>query len=256
VPEDYAERVCREFAVLGARGSSIIFASGDGGVGSSNVTQCVSNDGKNRPTFLPAFPASCPYVTAVGGTTGFPEVATPFSGGGFSNYFAQPSYQAAAVQAYLAQNPNAQNLGLFNPAGRAYPDVSAQSARFLIWWRKRSGLISGTSASTPTFAGMIALLNDASIAAGKPSLGFLNPMLYSIGQGGLNDVTQGSNPGCGTLGFNAAPGWDPVTGLGTPNFGKLKDILSSYNPPVPTLLNGLLGLFNLNILASISLKLL
>lgn len=65
-----------------------------------------------------------------------------------------------------------------------------------------AGLISGTSASTPTFAGIVSLLNDANLAAGKPPLGFLNPMLYSIGVGGLNDITQGNAAGCGTPGFS------------------------------------------------------
>jgi subtilase family serine protease len=62
--------------------------------------------------------------------------------------------------------------------------------------------ISGTSASAPTFAGIVTLLNDALIAAGKHPLGFLNPMLYSIGVDGLNDITSGNAPGCGTPGFN------------------------------------------------------
>ena len=65
-------------------------------------------------------------------------------------------------------------------------------------------LISGTSAAAPTFAGIVTLLNDASISAGKPPLGFLNPMLYSIGAGGLRDITQGNAPGCGTPGFNVS----------------------------------------------------
>jgi hypothetical protein len=85
---------------------------------------------------------------------------------------------------------------------QAYPDVSAQSRRFLIYFQGQGALISGTSASTPTFAGIVSLLNDANLAAGKPPLGFLNPMLYSIGVGGLNDITQGNAPGCGTQGFN------------------------------------------------------
>jgi tripeptidyl-peptidase I len=63
-------------------------------------------------------------------------------------------------------------------------------------------LITGTSAATPAFAGMVSLLNDALIAAGKNPLGFLNPMLYSIGVDGLNDITSGNAPGCGTQGFN------------------------------------------------------
>ena len=93
-------------------------------------------------------------------------------------------------------------IGYSLPFSQAYPDVSAQSRRFLIYFQGLAGLISGTSAAAPTFAGIVSLLNDANLAAGKPPLGFLNPMLYSIGVGGLNDITQGNAPGCGTQGFN------------------------------------------------------
>lgn len=62
---------------------------------------CQTNDGTNSTRFMPAFPASCPYVTAVGGTTGVPEVAVDFSGGGFSNYWPAPDYQTEAVASYL-----------------------------------------------------------------------------------------------------------------------------------------------------------
>ena len=72
---------------------------------------------------------------------------------------------------------------------------------------------------------MISLLNDARMDAGLPTLGFLNPWLYAQGFEGLNDIVGGSNPGCGTNGFTAVKGWDPVTGLGTPNFGLLKDLV-------------------------------
>ncbi|KAI0252049.1 tripeptidyl peptidase A [Lactifluus subvellereus] len=259
VPQSYAVRVCKEFAVLGSRGVSILFSSGDGGVGDGNpdpkTQQCFTNDGQNKIKFLPHFPASCPFVTAVGGTVRIPEVAVRFSGGGFSNYFAQPTYQATAVAAYLASQPLGQYAGLFNPLGRAYPDVSAQAVRFLISFQGQAALISGTSAAAPTFAGIVTLLNDALLAAGKNPLGFLNPMLYSIGVAGLNDITLGSAPGCGTPGFNATKGWDPVTGLGTPDFGKLKDILSTFNPPAPSS-GGLLGGLLDNLLASVQLKLL
>ena len=76
-----------------------------------------------------------------------------------------------------------------------------------------------------TFAAVVSLLNDGRIAAGLPTLGFLNPWLYSEGCKGLNDIVGGTNPGCGTGGFEAVKGWDPVTGLGTPNFGLLKDLV-------------------------------
>ncbi|KAH9044184.1 subtilisin-like protein [Lactarius hengduanensis] len=55
----------------------------------------------------------------------------------------------------------------------------------------------------------------------REPLGFLNPWLYGRGFRGLDDITEGSNPGCGTDGFSPIVGWDPVTGLGTPNFHKM-----------------------------------
>lgn len=79
--------------------------------------------------------------------------------------------------------------------------------------------VAGTSCSAPSFAGMIALLNDARFAAGKSSLGWLNPLLYSAqGAPMFRDIVAGNNPGCGTKGFYAARGWDPVTGLGVLDF--------------------------------------
>ena len=79
----------RHWSFTGARGVSLFFSSGDNGVVDGNPdpkTQiCKTNDGRNTTQFLPAFPASCPYVTTVGGTNHFPEVAADFSGGGFSN---------------------------------------------------------------------------------------------------------------------------------------------------------------------------
>jgi tripeptidyl-peptidase I len=79
----------------------------------------------------------------------------------------------------------------------------------------------GTVVPASIFASIIALLNDQLIANGNQSLGFLNPLLYS-NPNAFNDITTGNNPGCGTNGFNASVGWDPVTGLGTPNFTSLQ----------------------------------
>ncbi|EON68558.1 hypothetical protein W97_07816 [Coniosporium apollinis CBS 100218] len=89
VPEPYARRVCDMAGQLGLRGVSVIFASGDSGVGSA----CRTNDGTNATRFMPVFPASCPYVTSVGGTYGVePERAIAFSSGGFSDLFPRPAY--------------------------------------------------------------------------------------------------------------------------------------------------------------------
>ncbi|KAH9923964.1 subtilisin-like protein [Epithele typhae] len=222
VPEDYALQVCGLFARLGARGSSVMFSSGDNGVGGGN---CLSNDGTKTKKFLPNFPASCPFVTTVGGTIGVsPEVAVSFSGGGFSNYFTQPTYQSAAVSTFL-NSLGSKNSGLFNKTGRAYPDVAAQGENFQVVIGGSTTSVGGTSASSPTFAAVISLLNDFRLSQGKSPLGFLNPLIYSTGAAGFNDITSGSNPGCGTNGFTARAGWDPVTGLGTPDFLRLQALI-------------------------------
>ncbi|KAH9928380.1 tripeptidyl peptidase A [Fomitopsis serialis] len=230
VPYSYATRVCQEFAQLSARGVSLIFSSGDDGVGDGDsnpaTQQCFTNNGLNKTEFVPAFPASCPYVTAVGATWYIPEETYRISGGGFSNYFPRPLYQDVAVPPYL-KNLGDTYKGLYNTSGRAYPDVAAQGQWFWIFSGGENFRIGGTSAAAPTVGGIVSLINDARLAKGLPTLGFLNPLIYAIGAivpDAFNDIVGGSNPGCGTEGFTAEVGWDPVTGFGTPNFGKLKDI--------------------------------
>ncbi|KAG6861867.1 hypothetical protein C0995_011164 [Termitomyces sp. Mi166 len=228
VPKSYALRVCQDLAQLGVRGVSLTFSSGDFGVGDGNPNPanqtCFTNDGTNTTRFQPLFPAS---VTSVGGTVGVPEVAVNrfFSGGGFSDYFERPSYQDNAVKAFLKTLPEGTYEGLFNPEGRGIPDVAAQGDRFRIFLAGVPRLIGGTSASSPTFAGLVALLNDARLSKGLSPLGFLNPLLYTKGLKGFNDILIGHNPGCGTNGFNVTEGWDPVTGLGTPNVEELKKLI-------------------------------
>jgi hypothetical protein len=95
---------------------------------------------------------------------------------------------------------------------------------FAVWWPFRpegcrhAPPSAGTSAAAPVVAALVTLLNDARIAAGKSSLGLLNPLLYSIADGdqqaAFNDIKDGHNPGCGLPGFWAGVGWDPVTGVG------------------------------------------
>lgn len=219
VPAAYARRVCAEFAQLGARGVSVLVASGDWGVGKND--QCVDLD-ETRKRFMPSFPASCPYVTAVGATrflepemVAFDARSNYSSGGGFSDVFAQPVYQKQAVDRYL-EGLGDEFGGWYNPSGRAFPDVSAMGYHFSVLWNGTAHLQDGTSASTPTVAAIIALVNDALVAAKRPPLGFLNPWIYSEGHQAFRDVTVGSNLGCNTSGFPAREGWDPATGFGTP----------------------------------------
>ncbi|KAI0505389.1 Pro-kumamolisin [Xylaria bambusicola] len=228
VPESYAKRVCAAFAQLGARGVSVIVASGDEGVGKDG--RCYSNDGENKAKFMPTFPASCPFVTAVGGTRNFNPVIAGFdarggfvTGGGFSDYFPRPKYQNDAVKPYI-EGVNTTYDGLYNPQGRGIPDVSAMAYHYSIVWNGTSHLVDGTSASAPTFAAIISLINDNLLNEGRPPLGFLNPWLYTSARDGFRDVVHGSNRGCGTQGFEAVPGWDAATGLGTPWFPRLREV--------------------------------
>ncbi|KAI8869069.1 subtilisin-like protein, partial [Ramicandelaber brevisporus] len=94
VSQSNANNLCSLFMQLGARGISVIVASGDGGVAGSRPSNTCTK-------FVPTFPASCPYVTTVGATTGVHEIGADLSAGGFSAYFARPSYQNNAVSSYL-----------------------------------------------------------------------------------------------------------------------------------------------------------
>ncbi|EKM58698.1 uncharacterized protein PHACADRAFT_207484 [Phanerochaete carnosa HHB-10118-sp] len=229
-------KLCNAYAQLGARGVSILFASGDGGVSGGQPQSCSK--------FIPTFPAGCPFITSVGATqlisssggetAGTLDDIGASSAGGFSNHFATPSYQASDVSSYLS-SIGSTNSGLFNASGRGYPDVAAIGVNVTIVVNGTLGTVGGTSCSSPIFAGMIALINDALIAANKSTLGFLNPLLYA-NPSAFNDITTGSNPGCNTSGFPALKGWDPVTGLGTPKFTALKAVaLNAAGVPDPSL---------------------
>lgn len=201
VPLSYATTVCDLFSQVGARGVSLLCASGDSSVG----TTCKLN-GKTQ--FTTSFPASCPWITTVGGTSGTTSNTAWTSGGaGFSEVFGRPDYQADAVEAWLSSNTDGVSA-YFNSSGRAYPDVAAHAVNFHIVDNGRSTIVSGTSCSSPTFSSIIQLLNSERIAAGKSPLGFLNPWLYSNASSALNDITSGSSTGCtgvisGGAGFSA-----------------------------------------------------
>lgn len=216
VPTAFAKRVCNEFAQLGARGVSLFFASGDEGVGQNG--SCFTNTAAQKPRFLPEFPSTCPYVTAVGATKNIaPEVAAFdarngfASGGGFSDIFPRPAYQNSAVAPYVA-SLHGEFSEYYNQKGRAYPDIAAQGQSFITVWNGTQVILDGTSASTPAASAIIALVNDALIAAGRKPLGFLNPWLYGGGYKAFTDITSGSAIGCAGLGsglgFPTAKGWD------------------------------------------------
>jgi tripeptidyl-peptidase-1 len=223
ISTDYMETTNTEFMKAGARGVSVIFASGDQGVwGRSGTTGGV---------FHPDFPGGSPYVTAVGGTDFATksvigeETSWNDSGGGFSNEFAIPDWQAEAVAAYKA-TATLPDSKLYNDSGRGYPDVSALGGQVNSYCiaiggsGSKFGGVAGTSASAPVVAGVFAILNNERINAGGAPMGFLNPFIYA-NPDAFNDVTSGDNSAGESAGFEAVAGWDPVTGHGTPNYAKL-----------------------------------
>lgn len=227
---------------LGLAGTTFLYSSGDYGV-AGNGGQCCTkakcaggtyNNG-GRGTFNPSFPGTCPYVTSVGATqivagasVTAPEIACQsviYSGGGFSNVFPIPSYQSSAVASYFANHRPSYTSTKYNNSGtvRGFPDVAANGANYVIGLDGSLQLIYGTSASSPTFGGVVTLINEARANVGKGPVGFINPVIYQ-NPTAFNDITSGGNQGCGTAGFTAVTGWDPVTGLGTPNYPKLEAV--------------------------------
>ena len=219
-PADAAsdDPIFQEFA---AQGQSFVSASGDEGA-------------FNDSTY--SFPSVDPYITVVGGTvlttTGrggawSTESAWPESGGGFVSGTPIPSWQQ------LAGVITASNQG--SPEWRNSPDVAAEAdfdnptvvnGNFVTGY-------GGTSFAAPRWAGFLALVNQQSVANGRDTVGFINPALYNLGlssnyASALHDITNGSNPPetGGGSGFSAAPGYDLVTGWGSPAGAPLIDQLA------------------------------
>lgn len=231
VPRGYALKVCDLFAALAARGVTVVVATGDGGARGVRYGDCISNDGEERRVTVASFPATCPYVTAVGAVNEIepPQVAS-FSTGGFSNYFARPGFQAADVERYMAAL-GGHLEGHYNASGRAIPDVSAIGTGFAVEWGGGPSSVMGTSAAVPVFASMVALVNDARRRAGLGWTGWLNPRLYSTEvRRTMRDVVTGVSAGCvwdgePAAGWKALKGWDCGTGIGVPgDFMELLDV--------------------------------
>jgi tripeptidyl-peptidase-1 len=238
----YARSFATEAMLLGLQGVSIIVASGDDG-----VVGYFLKHGQITCGYYPMFPASCPYVTAIGGTTG-PEYGRDdeivcsaekdkvfiTSGGGFSNLYRTPSWQKSHVAGYLVQTtpPVGTGSSPFNASGRGYPDISAIGNNYLVVLNGQLVSVSGTSASSPVIAGMISLINAERLAHNASRLGWINPLLYARNLSALwtKDVVYGNNSCsavaglCCAEGFPAAPGWDPSTGLGVLNFSTFRDV--------------------------------
>ena len=244
------------FAKLAAMGISVLSASGDSGAHGRTDPDCtapvlhpdfpasspwVTSVGATmlvNATLMPNPPPICTLQNCILKGPNGTEVAVSYdvagftSGGGFSWYAAQPNWQAAAVTRYLTSSAaRLPPASFFNASGRAYPDIAALGHNFLIQLTADGEVqpVGGTSVAAPVVASLVALLNQVSVAKSGKTLGFVSPLLFhmfatdpSIFQDvvlGDNVCTEdGCDPAC--VGFQAAPGWDPVTGLGTLNVAK------------------------------------
>lgn len=211
------------FKKLAARGISVLISSGDSG-----------SQYQNQKLY-PSWPASSPYVTAVGGTRfvnqspSDAEMATDQfgSGGGFSQDFdrAQAQWQEADVTSYVRNVPNKPPASAYPAGGRGTPDMSGIAEGYAVFSNGFLSRVGGTSASAPMFAAIVSLLNEARIQVGKAPLGLLNPFLYENAQA-FTDVTLGTGAVTRSgykmaYGWDCTEGWDAATGLGTPRFDRL-----------------------------------
>ena len=175
-------------------------------------------------------------MTAVGGTDFATksvvgdETTWADGGGGFSDQFGIPDYQADAVAAYFTAAADTLPAdSYYNSTGRGYPDIAALGGQvnpYCVAYDGIYGGVAGTSAASPVAAGVFAQLNDLVLAKGDPPLGFLNPLIYQNAQA-FFDVTSGMNDEGTGIGFTAVAGWDPATGMGTPNYAALKEVVDA-----------------------------
>jgi kumamolisin len=205
-----------------ALGITICAAAGDNGY----------TDGVPGMSANVDFPASSPYVLACGGSSvksadgsitdetvwnDAPNNPNPSNagatGGGISAFFPLPSYQSDADVPPSINPPNNPGRGVPDVAGDADPNTG-----YRIRVDGTNQVVGGTSAVAPLWAGLLALINQK---LGKP-VGFVNPLLYSQGLsgGGFNDIVSGTNGK-----YAAGPGWDPCTGLGSPDGTALSEVL-------------------------------
>jgi len=206
-------------------------------------------DENNGAVFAADFPASSPYVTSVGATQFIWKSSTSVAaevvasiltgaiittGGGFSSFQPQPAYQASAVQAWLQKAVNLPPKSAFDTKYRGYPDIAFNGHKYLVYAsRSQDGHscpcvslpVDGTSCSSPALAGLLSLVHDELFNAGKTQLGFLNPLLYQIAATNpmaFHDIVSGNTncnrAYCCEYGYTATAGWDPTSGLGSPNY--------------------------------------
>ncbi len=226
-PEDVAwtaqARIAFDSAMQDAAALGVTVCCAAGDDGSSDIRTVSQRDGKPHTDF----PASSPFALACGGTKLVGTASSIQSevtwnegnrhgatGGGVSTEFGPPSYQSAAS---VPMSPK-------GTPGRGVPDVAGNADPITGYRIVLNGAwtnIGGTSAVSPLWAGLVALLNQRMAAVGKPPVGFLHPTLYAHPEV-FHDITDGTNDIDGSLKkYAAGTGWDPCTGLGTPIGSKL-----------------------------------
>lgn len=179
-------------------------------------------------------PANCPHAVAVGGThlelnpngtikseTGWTDTNNNgASGGGISQVFPVPSYQAHLT---LPVMPG-------DRPGRGIPDVAANAdpdTGYAVMFQGSMTVIGGTSAACPLWAALWARVNQARAAAKKGPVGYANPLLYDLGPtSAFRDIVSGNNSYGMVPGYDCGPGWDAVTGWGSPYASRIIGELS------------------------------
>jgi len=206
------------FQDAGTMGKTVFVAAGDNG----------SSDGESDGANHVDFPASSPFVVGCGGTTLVANTSTDTitsevvwneaasnegaTGGGVSDFFAKPSYQDSVnVPAPTTQG-----------GGRGVPDVAGDAdpvTGYQVIIDGSTTTIGGTSAVAPLYAGLFARINQALLQNGKSRVGSVNAALYQ-NRSAFHDIVSGNNGA-----FSAGSGWDPTTGLGSPDGGKILSAL-------------------------------
>ena len=252
---------------LGLMGTTIIAASGDhGAIGRNNA---VNGRCSYDVTWPASSPFVLSVGATAGPEAGFhgdlrervcqanPYPTNPTnrsdttSGGGFSMIYERPLWQSVAVAQYLySSGPSADSSDMRNTkfAGRGVPDLAAVGNQFLTRIGQQWYVMSGTSVSAPIVAGMVSLINSQRYRAKNGTLGWLNPTLYAVAQTYaytefFNDITEGQSNSylvwnmwsptykqCSGMGWAAATGWDPATGLGSLKFYALSAYLMTLSP--------------------------
>lgn len=251
------DAMCNAAQILTAMGTTIVFSSGDSGP--DGVARAFNPTYPDSSAYCPSsfrvpYPSGCPYILSVGASFGFGATEQPVywgapsglkgsswywaSGAGVSNYWPTPSWQSSALSGYLNRTDalySSKTNGIFSTKGRAFPDLVGLGIDFPIILNGKAYLQAGTSMSAPVIGSMFALLNTLRLNKKLPTIGFAQPLLYA-NPGVFKDVTSGGSwwkcgPGNATTaqnyGFNSTAGFDVASGLGSPNFDRLKTLFNA-----------------------------